>query len=85
MHAARQSAANVIRSNFLLCIAISFELVPKFRLSQVQVVNCLSPTQRSSNVSKVSKAKLPFKDETGAEHDLFPGDLLNIFVKTPSE
>jgi|HubBroStandDraft_2_1064218.scaffolds.fasta_scaffold665549_1 hypothetical protein len=36
-------------------------------------------------VSEISKAELPFKDETGAQGDLFPNGLLNTFVKTPSE
>jgi hypothetical protein len=42
-HAARQSVANIIRSNLLLCIAISIEPIPKFRLAQV--VSRPSPTQ----------------------------------------
>jgi hypothetical protein len=37
-HAARESAANVIRANLLVCIAISFEPIPEFRLSEGQVV-----------------------------------------------
>jgi hypothetical protein len=80
-YAARHSVANVIRSDLLLCIAVSFEPISKFRLSWVQVVSCPPPTQRSS---KISKAKLPFKDKTGAPHNLFPVGLLNMFKKTLS-
>jgi hypothetical protein len=78
-HAARESAANVIRANLLVCIAISFEPIPEFRLSEVK--SSRSATQRSS---RVSKAELPFKDETWAQHDLFPGGLLNTATKTLS-
>jgi formate/nitrite transporter FocA (FNT family) len=37
-HAARESVANVIRANFLACIAVSFEPIPEFRLSEAHVV-----------------------------------------------
>jgi len=37
-HAARESAAKVICANLLLCIAISFEPIPEFRLSEAHIV-----------------------------------------------
>ena len=46
-----------------------------------KVKSSRSATQRSS---RVSKAELPFKDETWAQHDLFPGGLLNTATKTLS-
>jgi hypothetical protein len=43
-HAARESVANVIRTNFLVYIAISFEPIPEFRSSEAQVVTFGSAT-----------------------------------------
>src|SRR5580700_2958903 len=79
-HAPRESVVNIIRANFLVCIANSFEPIRKFCGSWVQVVSRRSPTRRSCKVSKVGSA---FKDEIGTQHKLFPGGLLDIGMTAP--
>jgi hypothetical protein len=43
-HAARESVANIIRANFLACIAISFVPIPEYPLSEDQVVTFANAT-----------------------------------------
>jgi hypothetical protein len=78
-HAARQSVADVIRSNLLLCIAISFEPIPQISFSSSRLLPFAN-----AMIIQGSQVELFFKDETRAQHDLFPGSLLNMSIKTLS-
>jgi hypothetical protein len=43
------------------------------------------PSANATIIQGFFEVELPFKNKTGAEHNLFPAGLLNMFMKTPSE